>query len=228
MLLFICWVGFFLAFFPLFFFFSLFPRFCGGFLPWLPTQTSPWCREVPPTPVLSEIRTVISVFASPLGGFGALIKQKGRLSGFFPLLFYYFITKHQVLEHRSKWVENQLSCFNLLKENQQEGTQGLSLLVAFSVYSACLCVSEHTEFIACCMQVWVASKLKMNGPAFCLLCLSILHRNHCTSLQCWTNLINRWLSVTGQYWDWGSAPSIECCFPLPTYPSLESPLFSVK
>lgn len=53
------------------------------------------CREVPPTPVLSEIRTVISPVSSTLSGLGAVIEQKGRLIMFlyFSVFFYHFIIK---------------------------------------------------------------------------------------------------------------------------------------
>lgn len=128
---------------------------------------------------------------------------------YFSVFFYHFIIKKWVLEHWSKRHFKIPSLF--LNLGPARRTSGLEfacwwhfqftqpVFVFLSRLSLCKCE--------------LASKLKMAQPVFKLLHLSILHKIHYTCLQCWTNIINRWVSVPGQYWNCGPALSIMSCSP---------------
>lgn len=135
------------------------------------------CREVPPTPVLSEIRTVISPVSSTLSGLGAVIKQKGRLIMFlyFSVLFCHFIVKSQVLEHWSKWGFKIRSLF--LNLRPPRGASGLEFACwwHFQFTQPVFAFLSRLSLLPVACKCEFASKLKMAQPAFKLLHLSILH-----------------------------------------------------
>lgn len=201
-------------FFISFFHFFFFPRLCGGFLPQLPMQTSPpvpggathtralWNQDSYQFQVLWVV-------------WGLLLNKKGRLIMFlyFSVLFYHFIIKSQVLEHRSKWgFKIQTLFLNLLKTSKKSLRAGVCWW-HFQFTQPVFAFLSRLSLLPVACKCEFASKLKMAQPDFMLLHLPILPKIHHTSLQCWTDSINRWVSVPGQYWDCGPALPIACCSP---------------
>lgn len=213
MLLFICWVGFFSLFLSFIFSFSLgcVEAFCLGCQCKRPLP----CREVPPTPSSLKSGQLSHQFQVLWVVWGLLFNKKGRLIMFlyFSVLFYHFIIKSQVLEHRSKWGFKIQSLFlNLLKTSKKSLRAGVCWW-HFQFTQPVFAFLSRLSLLPVACKCEFASKLKMAQPDFMLLHLPILHKIHHTFLQCWTDSINRWVSVPGQYWDCGPALPIVCCSP---------------